>query len=287
MHITFLGTADAWGYPDAFCGCERCTQARAQGGRSLRKRSAALINDDLLIDLGPDITAASMDLGVPLVGVRYCLQTHEHSDHFAPMQLLARGQQEFVRPELQFYASQGALGIMRRALEGDAAVRDDPDGILSPETRSRLRIAPHPVAPFETFTVGPYQVQSVRANHDPEHIIAMLYAIEQGGRSLFYGTDTGEIPAETWAALREAGRRFNVVVLDHTFGVRERAMGHMNGAQFLEQVARLRELNLLAPDARVFAQHIAHHSNPAYPELAAAATAHGYEIAYDGLVVSI
>src|SRR5262249_28510046 len=57
--ITFLGTAAANAFPEAFCSCRNCTQARSAGGKSLRKRSAALINDDLLIDLGPDIMSAS------------------------------------------------------------------------------------------------------------------------------------------------------------------------------------------------------------------------------------
>jgi phosphoribosyl 1,2-cyclic phosphate phosphodiesterase len=55
MIITFLGTGAANAFREAFCKCQNCAQARMLGGPSLRKRSAALINDDLLIDLGPDI----------------------------------------------------------------------------------------------------------------------------------------------------------------------------------------------------------------------------------------
>ena len=54
MRITFLGTAASEGFPNAFCHCENCEGARALGGPSLRKRSSALINSDLLIDIGPD-----------------------------------------------------------------------------------------------------------------------------------------------------------------------------------------------------------------------------------------
>lgn len=72
MIITFLGTAAANAFPEAFCKCRNCAQARRLGGPSLRKRSAALINNDLLIDLGPDIMAASHMHGCPLDDVRYC-----------------------------------------------------------------------------------------------------------------------------------------------------------------------------------------------------------------------
>lgn len=79
MIITFLGTAAASAYPEAFCSCENCRQARSLGGPSLRKRSSILINDDLLIDLGPDIMTASNLHARPLTKVRYCLQTHAHA----------------------------------------------------------------------------------------------------------------------------------------------------------------------------------------------------------------
>jgi len=55
MQLTFLGTAAAEGYPAIACGCDNCTVARRRGGRDLRKRSHAIIDDDLLIDLGPDL----------------------------------------------------------------------------------------------------------------------------------------------------------------------------------------------------------------------------------------
>ena len=90
MTLTFLGTAAANGFPESFCKCGNCTKARALRGPSLRKRSAALINDDLLIDLGPDIMAASHAHACPLDNVRYCLQTHPHADHLDLSHLLSR-----------------------------------------------------------------------------------------------------------------------------------------------------------------------------------------------------
>lgn len=64
MRFTFLGTSASEGYPNAFCGCENCEKARQAGGPSLRKRCAALIDGELLIDLGPDLMAASMQHGI-------------------------------------------------------------------------------------------------------------------------------------------------------------------------------------------------------------------------------
>ena len=54
MKLTYLGTAAAEGFPALFCHCPHCNEARNLGGKSIRTRSQALINDDLLIDLPAD-----------------------------------------------------------------------------------------------------------------------------------------------------------------------------------------------------------------------------------------
>jgi phosphoribosyl 1,2-cyclic phosphate phosphodiesterase len=287
VRLRFLGTAASEGYPDAFCDCANCATARERRGRSLRRRSAALIDDDLLIDLGPDLMAAALMDGFSLATIRYCLQTHEHADHLDPAHFLSRCAYCSVHgnPRLQYYATQGALGKAAAALGTRAR-----HGLTDPETGDRLNLTAHVVAPFQSFTVGPYRVRTVLGAHDPTRLVALLYVIERDGRSLFYATDTGELPAETWAdlaALRRAGQRLHVVALDHTFGMQGRVEGHMNWEQFIEQVARMRAEGLLADDARVFAHHLAHHSNPAHEELVEFAAARGYEVAWDGLVVDV
>jgi len=284
MQITFLGTAASEGYPDVFCGCANCANALALGGPSLRKRSAALINDDLLIDLGPDLMAAAQMHGIPLANVTYCLQTHEHDDHLDPTNLIWRSDYSGVSnvPHLHYYASQGAFAEAKRRLGPQMA----DSTFFDAEVSAALNLTAHLVEPFQTFTVGPYRVTSVAANHDPS-LTAMLYVIEQAGRTLFYATDTGEIGEPTWQALRAGAFRFNLVAMDHTFGLARRVNGHMNWEQFTEQLDRMRKEGLLADDARILAHHLAHHSNPPHPELVAFAAQHGYEVAYDGLCVTV
>ena len=58
MKFTVLGSGAAEAIPDPYCSCEVCQTARREGGRHIRARSAALLNDDLLIDLGPDVVSA-------------------------------------------------------------------------------------------------------------------------------------------------------------------------------------------------------------------------------------
>lgn len=281
MRVQFLGTAAAEGYPDAFCGCANCRRAREVGGTSLRNRSAVLINDDLLIDLGPDLLAASQAHGVALDRLAYCLQTHEHSDHLHPSLFLARSPFCGVHdaPRLHFYATQGAIDAACHGL-GKAGQ------LLVSGESEQLNLAVRAIGPFQTFEVGPYRVSSVLAAHDPT-IVCLLYIIERDGRSLFYATDTGPLPEVTWDALSAWGGRFDVVIMDHTFGYGRPSTGHLNGEQFLAQVARLRAEGLLADDSRVYAQHIAHHSNPVHDELVALAAAGGYLVAHDGLSIGV
>lgn len=58
MKIKVLGTAAATSMPLGFCNCDICKRARQNGGKDIRKRSSIIINDEMLIDLGPDSISA-------------------------------------------------------------------------------------------------------------------------------------------------------------------------------------------------------------------------------------
>jgi phosphoribosyl 1,2-cyclic phosphate phosphodiesterase len=282
MIITFLGTAAANAYPEAFCRCDNCERARALGGPSLRKRSAALINDDLLIDLGPDIMTASFLHRRPLTRVRYCLQTHAHADHLDPSHFLSRSPEFGVvdAPRLHFYASPATVQRAAQLLERDCA----PASLLDPEIGERLNLEINQIEALQSLTVGRYRVTAFPANHDPT-VEPLLYAVEAEGRSIFYGIDTATLPEETWQGFHRRKLRFDVVILDHTYGPDELGSDHLSARQFIEHVARMREEGLLTDKARALATHIAHEGNPVHPELADWAARHGYEVAYDGLSV--
>ena len=58
MEFRFLGTAAAEGWPAMFCECEACREAERRGGRNIRRRSGAMLGDEILIDCPPDLYAA-------------------------------------------------------------------------------------------------------------------------------------------------------------------------------------------------------------------------------------
>ncbi len=285
MIFTFLGTSAVNAYPEAFCQCANCEEARRLGGPSLRKRSAALINDDLLIDLGPDIMTAATAHGRPLTKVRYCLQTHAHADHLDPSHFMSRSPGFGVvgAPKLHWYASPATARRAAYILERNFA----PSSLLDPEIGEQLNLEIHQVEPMQSFSVGQYEVVAFPANHD-HSVEPLLFAITAGGATIFYGTDTAALTEETWRAFHQHQMLFDLVILDHTFGPGYKGSDdHLNAQGFIEQVRRMSHEDLLSDRARIFATHISHESNVVHPELVEYAAAHGYEIAYDGLTIQI
>jgi phosphoribosyl 1,2-cyclic phosphate phosphodiesterase len=282
MKLTFLGTAAANAYPEAFCRCANCERARTLGGPSLRKRSAALINDDLLIDLGPDIHTAASLHNCPLTSVQFCLQTHAHADHLDASHLLSRSPAYGVvgAPTLQLYGSTATLQRLAELLARDTA----PGSLFDLETQTQLNLSLQQVTPWKPFTVGLYTVIAFPANHDPS-VEPLLYAIQTAERCIFYGTDTAVLPEEIWQSFAEHQLRFDVVVLDHTYGPGHPGDDHLGAREVAAYAERLRTEGFLSSNGRVLATHLSHDATSPHPELAAYAAAHGYEIAFDGLTV--
>lgn len=287
MRIEFLGTAAAEGFPDPFCACAACEDARREGGPALRLRSSALVNDELLIDFGPDLSTAALRRGQSLGHVPFALQTHPHSDHLDQNTLFARaaGCQVEGTAVTRYYCA----GATIAHLDARFFARQPERTFADPAVQQAFNLDITTIAPWQEVAFGRYRVQTVKASHDMPDVEAMLFAIEDTitGATLFYGTDTGPLPADTWPRLAAQGWSFDLFILDHTFGFSGRSNGHLNQEQFLEEDAAARAAGVLAPASRVIATHLAHHSHPTHGELVERARLAGYDIAYDGLVVEI
>ena len=88
MEVVLLGTGAADGWPNPFCRCGSCGEARRLG--VVRGQTSALVDDELLIDCGPEAPSSAVRLGRTLASVRHLLITHAHADHLAPQALLFR-----------------------------------------------------------------------------------------------------------------------------------------------------------------------------------------------------
>jgi len=282
MRVTFLGTAAATSYPLAFCRCTFCNTARERGGADLRRRSSVIINRDLLIDMGPDIVSASFLFRKSIADVRYLLQTHSHSDHFDPQVFTTRvpDYRGVNTPRLQVYASAKTLAKMAEMVKNEGYV----DNFLESTEQTKMNIEVNAVTPFDSVQIGNYEVTPFPANHDTT-VDSLLWSITEGLFTVLYATDTDTIPEVTWKGFGEKKLKFDVVVLDHTYGPDADGSAHLNANRFVQQIQRMKAEQLLSESARILATHISHEGNPPYAELSEYAARFGYEIAYDGLVI--
>jgi phosphoribosyl 1,2-cyclic phosphate phosphodiesterase len=307
VQLTFLGTAAAEGYPALWCRCERCVTARQRGGRNLRLRASLLINDDLLIDPGPDVLAAAIRLGVDLAPVQVCLVTHPHTDHLESSTFFWR-RKGFVAtplPLLRVHASAAAIDRLLRLERRE----------LDP---AALRISTTPIGAFQRFelTTGGeperdprfedwaapetarrrYEVWTFAASHAEPSVEPMFFAVRQvdgpevsaGGRTLLYATDSGPWSEETWRALERLGGegvRFDVTAIDSTSGLGKDSTAHMNLRQMAWHQDELGKRGLLNEGARRLAHHFSHNGTPPYEELVEHLRPMGIESAYDGMVL--
>lgn len=266
MQVIVLGSAAAEAIPDPFCRCDVCEQARRQGGREARARAAALVNNDLLVDLGPDIISAANRLGLYLGQVHTVLVTHRHEDHWLPSNLYWRDPGFAATPvvPLVVYGPGDALKGLEPHLERAVDL-----GIKAVEAGDR-------------WSTGPYRITAVPATHGGGEIEALLYVIDDGQRRVFYGTDTSMLCEPAWGILSALGP-LDLILLDATAGLRSGGSGHQGFEQFLATRARMLQEGLIAPRTTVVAHHFSHNGGLTHAALVDKYAPHGVTVAYDGL----
>ena len=275
MKLQFLGTAAAEGFPAPFCSCAKCKRARLLGGRNLRTRSQALIDGALLIDLNADTLSHTLRPGVDLTQVSHCLITHAHSDHWSPEDLrhlkepfshVAKNWKGFtiygsadLKPMMETVGRWGAVGVRHEEISA-----------------------------FTPFPVGKYTVTALKAHHGTEN--PFVYAISDGEKTLLYAHDTDIFKEETWAHLRTAKLRFDLVSLDCTEGAMEELSYHGHGC--LGRDIRFRQMLKaagVADENTVFIlNHFSHNGLSAcYDDFAPIAAKEGFLTSYDGMKIEI
>ena len=269
MKFKFLGTAAAEGVPGPFCACENCRLAREEGGRSIRGRSQALVDDCLLIDFPAD-TAYRAWLGqLDLLKVKHCLFTHNHQDHLYPEEA-AMLQPGFSHPAddvpLTFYGTADTLAPLKKQ---KGAVESG-------------RIVLREVVPFESFTVMNYTVTAFPANHGA--VGSAFYQISDGKTTVLYAHDTGYFCEDVWQWMESNKPQYDMITLDCTGGAFPEGFrdGHMRLGVNREVADRLDELGCLKPTARLFVNHFTHNCVSTHSELCIHADKLGFEVSYDG-----
>ena len=260
MRVRLLGTGASDGWPNPWCSCASCGAAAAAG--IVRGQTSALVDDRLLLDLGPDGPRAALRQGVSLAGVEVVCVTHGHPDHHAWPAWMWRGWAAGRRP-VTLVAPPAVVEAARERL-------DDTVQVVT-------------VAPGDRVSAAGYDVVALPARHSrPEVGPAVLYDLTApDGTRLLWGTDTGELPEQ--ALELAAGRAYDAVLLDLTSA---HLPDHLDLRSWPSQVAELRRRGAVVDTTRVVAVHVGH-DNPPPAELDRVLAQWGASAPPDGTVLDL
>jgi len=285
MRLVFLGTAAAEGIPGLWCGCPICREARKRGGKDVRRRCCYLIDDDTMVDFGPDSFDQMRMANINLAELKRIIFTHPHSDHMSPEQFIYRRAPGFCTDVPDYKLD---------VLGSKVTLRELVRGILSSNSPSLdavnlfdyLRLNPITVNEGEWVNSGDVEFLPVPASH-AAGLGAMIYVIRRGGRTVLIANDTGWLTDEAWAMLD--GIRLDAAVIECTIGFRrpdadKTHQGFNTTVRFRE---KLIDMRCLAPDAPAYVTHFSHNGFALHEEFEARFKPYGMTVAYDGFAVEI
>lgn len=273
MRIKFLGTGASEGIPSLFCNCPVCKNAREVGGRAVRSRSGVLLDDDLLIDFSPDMFLNAQRYGVDCSKIHNILVSHSHWDHLSIYD---------IAPQRYKIEEQDVLPLH---IYSNATVLEQIKGAWRSLCENGF-VQLQQLTMGKTFSVGAYNVTVFRSQHmKPEE--SMVYLLEKEGKKYLHLFDTGEGIDQIVFYLQERGIKIDAVSMDCTYGLLEREyFGHMNLNQCIRLSKRFKKVGVFTPDTKICVTHICHWGGT-YADLQEKASAHGIQVAYDGLELEI
>lgn len=279
MKIQYLGTGAAEGVPAVFCNCETCKTARLLGGREIRTRSQVVIDGKLGIDFPPDAYYHSLQYGVDLSALENLLVTHSHMDHFYAHDFILRGYKyagTMTSPSLRIYGNTAVKEVFaectRRELRADIAERI---------TVSEMEV-------FTPYTIGGYTVTAFPAVHSREER-ALLFLVEKDGKAYLHLYDTGMVTEETFAYLKEQGKKVNLVGLDCTLLDKDYSNSgrHMGLTENEKVKERLCADGVADGRTKFVITHFSHNAVPLTERLKPIEDFYNVTAAYDGMIVEI
>lgn len=277
MIFRYLGTSAAEGIPALFCTCQNCVRSRKIGGRALRSRSQAIIDNRLLIDFPADGYMHIQQSGIDLSRVKHCLITHAHADHLYPTDITMLDEGLAHMPEgylMTFYGSDAVGRAVRGPLEevkangGQGTFRE--------------------VKAFEPFSAGDYTVTPLPALHDP-HAGPLFYDITDGKKRILYAHDTHYFHEDVWAWFEKTGVRYDFVSLDCCNACLPLTyVGHMGLAENVRARDRMVSIGAADGNTKFICNHFSHNGiSVVYDDFVPIAAKEGFGVSYDGMELEI
>ena len=280
MKITVLGSG-GFGYPLTFCNCKYCAGARKLKGKNIRKRASVLINDEMLIDLTPDVQTAMNMYDKDMSDVKYLLQTHTHLDHFDLNLFITLDYKYGVKKDknLNLVCSKLCLDDIQSKLSMYEKMNLFDDVYLN-KIKLNINVLNH----GKSLNFEKYQIKAIHCLHH-EEIGSQIYLIKSEGKTLLYATDTPQITEQAMNEL--VGEKIDCVFLDESFGKNDYTFAHLNIKGFCDYIDTLKRNNLLKENALVYATHLTHDGNPLHDELQKIFDEYGYYVSYDGMEIDL
>ena len=281
MQFMYLGTAAAEGWPGVFCQCEFCREAERLGGKNIRTRSQALINDDLLLDLPPDTYMHKLQHKLDLSAVQHLLITHCHMDHFYPQELTIRGggySPVMKSPDLHIYCAQETKDFLYHCANGEL------------EKPCNDLIHWHVLKAFEPVQAGQYRIMPLPANHMGKGHEPFIYHIEDAeGKSIFYLHDTGYYFESVWEYFKAQKKPADLISFDTTSGKIDTHMGggHLGLPDIIKVKQQLVDIGLIDDHTHCVINHFSHNGHLLHHQLEEAANPHGLDVSYDGKIINL
>ena len=275
MRFNFLGTAAAEGFPAIFCNCKYCQQAREKGGKNIRTRSQALVDEDLLIDYPADAYAHALAGKFRFDKVKTLIFTHSHCDHCYAYDLTLRYgafAHDSEVETLHVYCGKGVQELFEREFG----------------TLNLSGVAIHSIKAFEKFQAGAYTITPLPARHKFDED-AFIFIIEKNGKRILYANDTGYFYDEVFEYIEKKGVYFDFVSYDCTnieIPITD-IEAHMGFPNILRVRERLQNIGAVDEKTVQYVTHFSHNGNPDHERLENIAAPLGFKVSYDGHFVEI
>lgn len=274
MKLKYLGTAAAEGIPAIFCECEVCKKAMELGGRNIRTRSQAIIDDGLLIDFPADTYMHFLKYKIPMTKIKHCLITHAHADHLYPEDIFMRkkgfAHLESGEPVLNFYAWTAGYKAINKII-----------------TSCNVNEAnAHLIKPGDVFDIDGYKITVLEASH-AANTSPVVYIIEKDGRSVFYSNDTSDYPEKSWKILKKYGKPISLISLDCTEANSPvKYIGHMGVERCIEIREKLKNVGVADENTIFVLHHFSHNGGDVlYDDFKKIADEYGFLVSYDGMEI--
>ncbi len=271
MKIKVLGSAAAEALPAPWCECEVCKYAREHKGKDVRRRTCYCIDDDTLVDFGPDIFYQSIDFNINLVDIKRVFITHSHADHLNPLEFeWRRAGFSVVTQYIDLYANQHSLDRVHKELPGKYESYKINDHLLQSGT---------------TIEADDITLTSLRASHVGPDEDALNFIIERNGKKLLVANDTGWWGDETWEAVK--GIELDGAIIESCSPLKPMDYwAHLNGDQTVAFRDKLRELGAVTDKTKVYTNHFSHNGGEViHDKIVDFFEPQGIVVCYDGMEI--